>query len=106
MFLTFTSCAISGKTLFTSTAVRTVIVGTNSILVTGIGICGTLIDICHYTSSKYVKRELQFVQQGDVIKVLCEQTREWQMTYVIFWIMFNIIWFREFCGWLSYLEYE
>ena len=30
----------------------------------------------------------------------------WQMTYMIFWIMFNVIWFREFCGWLSYLEYE
>ena len=29
-----------------------------------------------------------------------------QMTYMIFWIMFNVIWFREFCGWLSYLEYE
>ena len=24
-----------------------------------------------------------------------------------FWhMMFNVIWFREFCGWLSYLEYE
>ena len=23
-----------------------------------------------------------------------------------FWIMFNVIWFREICGWLSYLEYE
>ena len=26
--------------------------------------------------------------------------------HMIFWIMFNVIWFREFCGWLSYLEYE
>ena len=25
---------------------------------------------------------------------------------MIFWIMFNVIWFREICGWLSYLEYE
>ena len=23
------------------------------------------------------------------------------MTYMIFWIMFNFIWFREFCGRLS-----
>ena len=30
----------------------------------------------------------------------------WQMPNMIFWIMFNVIWFREFCGWLSYLEYE
>ena len=30
----------------------------------------------------------------------------WQTTYMIFWIMFNVIWLREFCGWLSYLEYE
>ena len=31
----------------------------------------------------------------------------WQMTYMIFfWIMFNVICFREFCVWLSYLEYE
>ena len=26
--------------------------------------------------------------------------------HMIFWIMFNVIWLREFCGWLSYLEYE
>ena len=26
--------------------------------------------------------------------------------HMIFWIMFNVIWFREFCGRLSYLEYE
>ena len=37
------------------------------------------------------------------IKVLCEQTRE--LTHD-FWITFNFIWLREFCGWLSYLEYK
>ena len=26
--------------------------------------------------------------------------------HMIFWIIFNVIWFREFCGWLSHLEYE
>ena len=26
--------------------------------------------------------------------------------HMIFWIMFDVTWFREFCGWLSYLEYE
>ena len=26
--------------------------------------------------------------------------------HMIFWTMFIDIWFREFCGWLSYLEYE
>ena len=40
------------------------------------------------------------------IKVLCEQTRELQDDLHDVWIMFNVIWFREFCGWLSYLEYE
>ena len=36
------------------------------------------------------------------IKVLCEQTRE--LTDDLH--DFVVIWFREFCGWLSYLEYE
>ena len=41
------------------------------------------------------------------IKVLCEQTRELtDDLHDLFWIMFNVIWFREFCVWLSYLEYE
>ena len=40
------------------------------------------------------------------IKVLCEQTRELTDDLHDFWIMFNFIWFREFCGWLSYLDYE
>ena len=40
------------------------------------------------------------------IKVLCEQTRELTDDLHDFWIMFNVIWFKEFCGWLSYLEYE
>ena len=41
------------------------------------------------------------------IKVLCEQTRELtDALHDFFWIMFNVIWFREFCVWLSYLEYE
>ena len=26
--------------------------------------------------------------------------------HMILKIMFNVFWFREFCGWLSYLEYE
>ena len=41
-------------------------------------------------------------------KTKCSESKlvNWQMTYMIFWIMFNVIWFREFCGWLSYLEYE
>ena len=41
-----------------------------------------------------------------MIKVLCEQTRELTDDLHDFWIIFNVIWFREFCGWLSYLEYE
>ena len=41
------------------------------------------------------------------IKVLCEQTRELtDNLHDFFWIMFNVTWFREFCVWLSYLEYE
>ena len=41
------------------------------------------------------------------IKALCEQTRELaDDLYDFFWIMFNVICFREFCVWLSYLEYE
>ena len=40
------------------------------------------------------------------IKVLCEQTRELTDDLHDFWIIFNVIWFREFCGLLSYLEYE
>ena len=42
----------------------------------------------------------------ELIKVLCEQTREFTDDLHDFWIIFNVIWFREFCGWLSYLEYE
>ena len=46
-------------------------------------------------------------QSGERIKVLCEQTRELtDALHDFFWIMFNVIWFREFCVWLSYLEYE
>ena len=40
------------------------------------------------------------------IKVLCEQTRKLTDDLHDFWIIFNVIWFREFCGWLSYSEYE
>ena len=41
------------------------------------------------------------------IKVLCEQTRELtDDLHDFFLIMFNVIWFRESCVWLSYLEYE
>ena len=42
------------------------------------------------------------------IKSKCSVSKlvNWQMIYMIFWIMFNVIWFREFCGWLSYLEYK
>ena len=29
-----------------------------------------------------------------------------QKTYMIFLIMFSVFWFREFCGWVSYLEYQ
>ena len=43
----------------------------------------------------------------ETIKVLCEQTREFeQENYNIFWIMFNIISFREYCSLFSCLEYE
>ena len=42
-----------------------------------------------------------------MIKVLCEQTREANKRIkIFFWIMFNIIWFWEYCGWFSCLEYE
>ena len=37
------------------------------------------------------------------------QSALWANSWIdtwFFWIMFNVIWFREFCGWLSYLEYE
>ena len=36
-------------------------------------------------------------------KCFVSKLMNWHM---IFWIMFNVIWFGEFCGWLSYLEYE
>ena len=32
------------------------------------------------------------------IKVLCEQNRELIDDLHDFWIIFNVIWFREFCG--------
>ena len=34
------------------------------------------------------------------IKVLCEQIQELTDDLRDFWIMFNVIWCREFCGWL------
>ena len=41
------------------------------------------------------------------MKVLYEQTRELTDDLQgFFFIMFNVIWFRKFCGWLSYLEYK
>ena len=41
------------------------------------------------------------------IKVLCEQTREANKRIkIFFWIMFNISWFWEYCGWFPCLEYE
>lgn len=42
---TFASCSISSESLFASTAIRTLIVGTFSVLVTWTGIRRALIDI-------------------------------------------------------------
>ena len=39
------------------------------------------------------------------IKVHCEQTRELTDDLHDFFGLCSM-WFREFCGWLSYLEYE
>ena len=39
----------------------------------------------------------------------CNQSALWANSWIDTWfwhMMFNVIWFREFCGWLSYLEYE
>ena len=56
---------------------------------------------------KRVEKMNMSSQSGERIKVLCEQTRELtDALHDFFWIMFNVIWFREFCVWLSYLEYE
>ena len=45
---TFTCCAISSKSLFTSAAVRALTVGTISALVTWVGISRTLVYICYF----------------------------------------------------------
>ena len=47
-----------------------------------------------------IKRPLTFSVTCDVIKSKCSVSKlvSWQMTYMFFWIMFNVIWFREFCG--------
>ena len=51
-----------------------------------------------------VSRKMVKGLRAKEIKVLCEQTRE--LTHDFLDYMFNVIWFRDFCGWLSYLEYE
>ena len=48
------------------------------------------------------------VGEGKKLESKCSVSKlvKWQMTYMIFLVMFNVIWFKEFYGWLSYLEYE
>ena len=50
-------------------------------------------------------KRLLFYPDGHPRKSKCSLVN-WQMTCMIFWIMVNVIWFREFCSWMSYLEYE
>ena len=54
------------------------------------------IKVTHMTSRKNRKTKTKS-------KCYVSKLVNWHM---IFWIKFNVIWFREFCGWLSYLEYE